>query len=427
MATERAAAETRLWRLPDWLPPGTILLTWAVTRMALVAALPALRGSGDGVMDVTHQWASALLHGDSPYSVPGLAYPPLAMFLFALPGLGGTGLSTYRVTFPLLVLAADFAGLLWAWRADRDGRRHAAVAYTLALPMVGPLLFLWRYDVLPAVCHLAALVCALRGRRSLSWLWLGIGIALKPYLIAVAPFWLLWELRAKEPGMIERMAKGTLLAVGPSIVAALALAPIAGGDIVDAYSGQIQRGLQLESVPAVLLAQFGRSEASFSQDCLCWQRVGPAAEGLQTAFTAILVVTIMGLALWFLRRPDADRLVGATCAAVVGILLTYRVFSPQFLVWPLPPLALLAWDVRRRWAIGLVAVAALLAAYGYPWQYGAEINFTGIGRWLLLGRIAFLVGAFALLILEGAGTVPRRSSADPPGPPAPSERGGRVS
>jgi hypothetical protein len=48
----------------------------------------------------------------------------------------------------------------------------------------------------------------------------------------------------------------------------------------------------------------------------------------------------------------------------------------------------------------LVLIAALLAAYGYPWQYGDEINFSGIGPWLLLGRIPFLVGAFVLLLAE---------------------------
>jgi hypothetical protein len=255
-------------------------------------------------------------------------------------------------------------------------------------------------------------------------LWLGIGIALKPYLIVVAPFWLIWELRAHEPGVLARTARGVLFVVGPSIVAAAALAPIAGGDIVSAYSGQISRGLQLESIPAVFLAQFGASRSSFSQDCLCWERIGPAASIVKTEFTVFMVLMLIGLAVWFFRTPDANRLVAASCAAMVAVLLTYQVFSPQFLVWPIPPMALLAWDSRRRWAIVLVAVAAILAAYGYPWQYVSEINFTGIGRWLLLGRIPLLAGAFALLVAEEAQRTP---SADPPGPPTSSKQGGRVS
>jgi hypothetical protein len=149
-------------------------------------------------MDLTRMWVQELLAGANPYALPGLEYPPAAMFSFVLFG-GDAGLDTYRTSFAYSILLVDFAGLLVAWWAERSGRRHAAIAYVAAIPLMGPVLLLWRYDLIPAVLGLAALVCVLRDRRNWAWGMLGAGIAFKPYLAVLVPLWAIWEWRADRP------------------------------------------------------------------------------------------------------------------------------------------------------------------------------------------------------------------------------------
>lgn len=403
--SESAPATGVAARWPPWIPALPVLSVWLATRAFLLAGLPALASSGDGVMGLTHGWVADIRRGDSPYHEEGTAYPPLAMLSFLLPGFWGTTLPVYRVTFALMILAADFAGLCWAWRAERDGRRFAALAYTLAIPALGPLLVLWRYDLIPAVCHLAAAACALRGSRRWSWAWLGVGIAFKPYLVAAVPLWLVREWRSGGAGRLRRAARGAALAVAPSLVAAALILPIAGGELTDAYRFQLTRGLEFESTPAVVLAEAGRRgadvRAEFSRACLCWERTGPAAGAIATGSSALTFAGLAGIALWLWRRPTDERLVAASVAAVVTMLFGYRVFSPQFLIWPLPPLALLAGRARFAGALATLGSAAVLTALEYPMNFASVLEYRGVGRALLLLRILALAGALALLLWPG--------------------------
>lgn len=389
--------------LPAWLPPLPLLALWVATRAYLLAGLPSQAGSGDGVMQLTHGWVEEIRRGDSPYHAEGIAYPPLAMLSFVLPGFWGASLPSYRVTFALMMVAADFAGLLWSWRAERDGRRFTTIGYTAAIPALGPLLILWRYDLIPAVCHLAAATCALRGARRRSWVWLGIGIAFKPYLAAVVPLWLVWELRQGGGGRLRRVSQGAGLAILPSALAALLILPLSGGDFADAYGFQLTRGLEFESTPAVILAEAGRAGSTgvrneFSRECLCWERTGPAAGTIGGASTALTLAALAGVVLWLWRRPDAERLVAASVAAVIVMLLFYRVFSPQFLVWPLPPLALLAGRARRAGALAALGGAAVLTSLEYPTHFVPVLQYQGVGRALLLLRVAAMAAALVLLL-----------------------------
>lgn len=386
-----------------WLPGAGLFSLWAVTRLLLVAGLHRLGGAGDGVMPLAYEWVQQIMHGESPYHDIGVAYPPLAMFFFAIAGLAADGAAAYGARFASAILAADFAGLCLAGRAQRIGRRHAGPVYVLGLFSIGPILLLWRYDLVPALFHLGAGFCLLRGNRRLSWALLGAGIALKPYLAVVAAVWGVWELRSALPSPLRRLAQGFWLALVPSLIGAVAMLPLSGLDFFRSYSFQASRGLQIESGPAILLAELGKAgfvfqRPVFSSACLCWERTGPQAGLIAAASTVAAVAGLAGLLFLLWRRTNEDNAVLASCAAVLITLVTYRVFSPQYLVWALAPMALVAGSRRGKAAAALVAGAALAAAYLYPLHYFEVINHSGAGRWLLLGRTAALLASVGFVI-----------------------------
>lgn len=379
-----------------WLAP-----LWIATRAALVGGLLLVNPASDGIMEITHGWEQNLLAGISPYHAVGVAYPPLAMLLFILPGLGSTSLDAYRLTFPALVLLADLAGFLLALRAERHGWRWAGLAYVLAVPAVGPVLLLWRYDLLPAVAQLAACVALVQGRRRASWLCLGVGIALKPYLAVLLPLWLAWEL--VTGGFKPRaLVVSALIMAAPSVLAAAIIWPVSGPHFLSAYTFQVGRALTVDSTPAVLLVEFAhhaaRQVAVVDMQCLCWVHPTTSVGLIRNLSTAALLAGLGAVVLSYLRRPTNTTLVAGSVVAILILLLTSVVFSPQYLIWPIPAMALLAGSRRGMAALVLVVVAAATEFVAYPSNWTSVLTYAPLGRFLLLLRTASLMLAVVFLL-----------------------------
>lgn len=334
-------------------------LLWALTRAALLAAV-WLFDADDDITELAWTWSSDVLHGRSPWHEVAVAYPPLAMLGFAVPGLVAGSPSAYALPFALSVLLVDAVG------CHLGGRR-----YVLAVPCAGPVLLLWRYDLAPAVCHLAALVLAARGRRAESWGLLGVGIALKPYLLVVVPLWLLWDPSWRR----------AVWAAVPSVAAAVVMLPLAGWDVLDPYLFQGSRELMVEAGPAVVASVLGVGAVELDQGCLCWVRTGTGAAG---AIGTALCLAALG-AIWW-RRPG---LVRGSVAAIAALLLFAPVFSPQYLVWLVVP-AVLAGGAT----LWLAAAAAFTGFLAYPLLYDEVL--AGDADALLVFRLALLAAvAFA--------------------------------
>jgi len=383
-----------------WLPPLWLIATWVVSRLLLFHGLDHYIGT-DGMMGLALKWAEALRTGHSPYHVVAIAYPPAAMFTFLLPAIGSPSLDTFNRTYPLMILAVDLIGFGLAWAAERTGRRHATLAYVFLVPLVGPLLLLWRYDLLPAVASLAAVVFALRDRRAASWACLAVGVALKPYVLVLAPVWVLWECVERE-ARPRRLARCLALLCAPSLLALAAMAPIAGIDSARAYSFQATRGLTVDSTAAIGVAELGRhgvdQTAVLGQECQCLERAGRAAGPAKTASILLLVVALAAVYVLVWRaRVTAVALAVASAASVVVLVLLYPVFSPQYLTWTLPVVVLVG-ERRGQIALAGCVAASLVAFYEYPSHWVAVAAYDGLIRWVLLGRVAALTAAAVALI-----------------------------
>lgn len=391
-------------RLRAFVPAPRDLLTWALVAFLLLTYLQVV---GVDQVDLYLLWARRLAEGADPYGTPA-GYPPLAMFAMALPEPASPDVGAYRLWFAAGVLVAFLAGLCVAAYAERrSGRPGVALAFTVAVGAMGTNLLLSRYDLAPAVLSLAALVALQRGRGGWAAAALGVGIALKPYLLVLVPLLAVWELRrtgvrAALPG---RLALGAGWLVAPSVVAVLAMAPISGlHDATSAYGFQVTRAATQDSAPAVVVAAIAplgfEQRASFDRGCGCRVRTGEAMGAVRGAATLALALGLLTLIALAWRRPDAGTLVVAANAALALLLLGYAVFSPQYMVWLGAPICLLA-GRRAGWvAIGATAVATAAAAYSYHLHYGEVIAFSGTGRDLVVLRVlAQLVALGALVAL----------------------------
>lgn len=408
------------------LPAGTVIAVWLVTRWLLIAALPDQVGL-DGVMDLTHGWSSLVLHGHDPYASGPTAYPPLAMFGFAAINPLGFGPGLFRYLFAYGILAVDFAGLLVAAAAQRRGvARSAPMAYALVVALMGPVLLLWRYDLVPAVLTLAALAAlasaarvgpgATRARTA-AWLLLGIAVALKPYGLVLVPLFAVDELRSRRDGAGASATRVAVL-LAPSLVAGLAMLPLAGSGWLDVYGFQASRALTADATPAQLLVELSRLglgtvDTHLDGGCACLVRTGSAANALRLLFTVVVATGVAAIAVrtwralrWTNEDARAAVTVNAGCAALALLVLAYPVFSPQYVVWVIVPLVLLADRPAGRVALGAGAVAAALAAASYPRNIVHVERYDALGRALLLGRSG------ALLITVCAALYGMRSSRD---------------
>jgi len=133
-------------------------------------------------------------------------------------------------------------------------------------------------------------------------------------------------------------------------------------------SYQTARPLEIESTPATMLyvwdwlfGQRGRTFGSFGSINL-----GHAGSGFVTVLCGLLLVSSIALLTYRAARENQPRaLVLAGLASVAAFAAFGKVFSPQYVVWLFPLIAMgAAWG--EWWIAGAAAVATLLTKIEFP-------------------------------------------------------------
>jgi hypothetical protein len=420
---------------------------WVATRLLLVwvaIGRPGTQQDVRGDLRLYDGWSAALLHGSTaPFSDARWQYPPGAALVLAGPRLLPF---SYLTDFLLLALATDAAVTALLWRRGGRGPGAAfprgAAYWIVAIALLGPVA-LARFDIAVA----GATVAALLTPTVVGGLLLGAsaGVKLWPVLLAVLP---------DGPRGIARPAKRSVAVLGGVLLVTVPVLAIDAGMATAALSHQASRGLQVESLaatPFVLghLLGLGRA-AGYSYGA--FQVTGAAASAMALAALAIGVATIC-LLLWEAWRPVApafvlrllphslrqtDRarvcppLATTATAVLLCLLVTYRVLSPQYLLWPIATLsvAIARGEAGSRRTGRLLLGAALLTQIVYPWRYNDLIQGRPAAGLVLLSRNALLVAAAvsAVLAVRSAARVasappaesgsPRRPASATPSPSA---------
>jgi hypothetical protein len=368
----------------------------------------------------------AVLRGEVPYRDFYVEYPPGALPMFVAPAPGGDG--GYATRFKLLAVALGLVTIALVAVAlaalGGDGARAVAALGLLAIApaALGPVVLV-NYDLWPAALTTAALASVLHGRWRLGHAALAIAAAAKIYPLVLLP--LLFLHVRRRAGRREAVAG---LAVFAAVAAAIVLPflVLGPGGVRASLEALVRRPLQIESLGASLLLaahQLGLYDPSVNSDYNSQNLGGALPDALAAASALALVGAVAAVLVLFARRAESrETLVAAAAAAVCASVVLGKVLSPQFLVWLVPLVPLVA-GRRGLVATGLLAAALVLTQLWFPSRYGEVVALEPAG-WLVLARNLTLLAVLGVTLSAVRGGSPhpgRRPRARRP--PAGSRRG----
>jgi hypothetical protein len=403
----------------------------AATAAGLLVATGVEGGPGITDTPVYRYYGERIADGDLPYRDFSVEYPPGALVAFVVPALLAGDQHDYDAAFAaLMIVAVAGVALLLLISNQALGRspRDGAVAVALFLGgflLLGPFT-LTRFDLLAAAVTAAALAALLCGRDRLGAVVLGIAIATKIYPAVLLPLVVARAWRAGGRGAGIRQCAIT---VGTAVAVYLPFFVMAPAGVARSVWQQLGRPLQIESLGAAVLIALHHAAGM----PLGWasghgsQNLTGAVAGVASAVSTVAGAVAL-LAVWivFARGDTGDeRFVRYGAAAVVAFVAFGKVLSPQFLIWLLPVVVLVA---GRRGAVasGLLLVACALTRLWFPGHYWELVKqFEPRSSWLVLLRDVALVAVFALLVRpEGSrATATERAR---PGSPSPYRMPGRT-
>jgi hypothetical protein len=426
-----------------------LLTAAALVLLVVTAAVTWSRADDASSWDVPlyQSFGDRIVGGDVPYRDVRIEYPPGALPAFVLPSLVASGegpiyepelndaARSYARSFALLMtllLAATVLLTAVSLAALGATVGHAALALGLvgATPLLLGELALTRFDALPVGLTALAVAALLGGRPRLAALALGAAISAKLYPLVLLP--LLAIHVARRRGTREAVI-GVIIATATVAAIVLPFVALAPGDAWFSIRAQLTRGVQVESLPgnaAIAIARvadelgLGSLGVGVDEGGTGAVRSADVTGGLGQVLgalgglAAIAVVLAVWIAAWRRSGASSARLVRDCGAVVAAQLALGRVLSPQFVLWLVPLVPLVA---GRRGRLASVLLAATLVAtqVWFPDLYRDYVNDRGaletgylvLRNLLLLGVLAALVWPAGLVRSPSSATAAKRTNA----------------
>jgi MFS family permease len=378
---------------------ATLLAVLGFLLAALAARGGLLSSADPGDVGRYHEFAEQMLDGELPYRDFYMEYPPGAAPLFVAPALLPG--DDYNLAFKLLATAAGVGvvvGLGAALALLGAGRRRTAVALGLVAvtPVALGAVVLNRYDVWPVLLVVLAFVALLAARDRLGFGLLAAGAAVKLFPLVLVPLAALHVLRTRGRRALTR---ALVAFASVFLVLVVPLAALAPGGFGFSVKTQLVRQLQLESLGASLL--LAADEVGVYTARIVPGKPGSLdlSGGLPDALGVLTSVLLVGalvlvLAAYARAEESAQLLATGFAAAAVAVVVFSKVVSPQFLIWLVPLVPLVAGRIGR--VASGVLLAALVATqvevvYEHPLRAGEW------PVWVLLGRNVLLVALFVVV------------------------------
>ncbi|MBA3366455.1 MAG: DUF2029 domain-containing protein [Actinobacteria bacterium] len=392
-------------------PPAAALATVVAVAGFFVSWIVLHHGiyTRDQVVDtpVYKKYGDWMAEGLVPYRDFRPEYPPGALPVFVLPSLPGEQPPTferYRSIFEGLMAACGAAALAlmgWTlWSLGAGSRRLAlALGFAALAPLAVGSVVLSRFDLWPAALTAAALAAFVAGRDRTGAAVLGVAVAAKIYPGVLVPLLGVWLWRRRGRPATLACAGIFAAVVAACFVPFLALAP----DGVAASLGrQLSRPLQIESLgAAALLAadHLGGAAVTMESSHGSQNVAGTRGDVVGILQTLVQALVLVGVWVMFARGDmTRERLIRFAAASVVAFVAFGKVLSPQFLIWLVPLVPLVAG--RRGFAAsGLLAVSLVLTQSWFPFRYwDYALTFDETVSWVVLARDLVLVATLAALV-----------------------------
>jgi Glycosyltransferase family 87 len=377
----------------DVLP--TVTVAACAVFVALCASLGSVWDGSAAISDlpVYERVGNAVEDGALPYRDEAVEYPPGALPAFVLPALVSDDHEGFARAFGALMVLCGVAAIVLSAVALRAVRLSAARLLLLAVaPLLTGALLLTRFDLYPTAVTIGAVAAMLAGRDRLGATVLGAAIAVKLWPAVLLPLLAAWVWRRKG----RREAIVCLCAAAALVVLAFLPFLVASPDgVTRSIWRQLDRPLQIESLGASILLAAHHLVAM----PLDWesshgsQNLTGTAAILAAVMTSLVQLAALGW-LWTrfaAGRAEPVRMARYAAATVVAFVALGKVLSPQFLIWLVPLVPLVA-GRRGLVACALLAAACLLTRGWFPDRYWSLVKeFDEPAAWLVLLRNLVLV------------------------------------
>jgi hypothetical protein len=391
VATAAVAIQAAAWGLLYWLT-GVLRLGYGFFDLS-------------DIRSPYFDYATLMARGAVPFRDFPIEYPPLFPPLLAVAGYT-PDMETFVARFAFeMVLFAIAAGAVTALAAQEGHglRRPVAVAAAFAVGVLAlGAITANRYDAAVALLIALALLFMVRGRWLAVGVTLGLGFALKITPVVLVPLIVLLAPR-------ERIAPALAVFAGSAAAPFLAVLGLGGNAMLGLTmlgTYHLDRPLEIESVPAAffwLQSLVGGERIRVALAAGSQVIDSASANTVAKVFAVFVALALAGVFALVWRRREAIRLaprhmVLAVAATMVASLVGSKVLSPQYFVWLLPVVALVALD--RPWLGGLLLAAMALTQVLFPANYLLFMNDQA--PWIVgvvIVRNILLVAAFALSLI----------------------------
>lgn len=358
------------WSRAISVPELALLAVWLVAVPVAALALYHIRGTVSTDIREYHRYALAFWTGHPLFHALPREYPPLTMVLFSLtlaPPLGD-----YQAVF---VAWMSVLGLLGYLAFRRFATRRQAITFVGYLVLGAAGTVASHFDIVPALLTVGALWAVTRRHFHTGYALLALGILLKLYPAFLVPVVAIqhWRSLAPLPDVDEplpgaevpsarnlsiarriwshRRAPVAAVGLGLGICAGIVLAGFLAALAINPegtlsiFRYASDRPLEVESTPATLLwlGTYLGHPAHYALSYGSYNYVGPLDGVLKPLSTVAVACGCM----WVYWRQAHGRLtVGQAClAALCMVLAANKIFSPQYLLWVLPFVAVeVGWD-----------------------------------------------------------------------------------
>jgi Glycosyltransferase family 87 len=379
-------------------------LRWRATAAALVCALhlalfaPTIGDWSSVLVNDFAPQAKAIKEGDLPYRDQRIEYPPLSIPVLIAPAYIDDSTQGFIDGFMWEMLAFDLAIIVLIGLAlPGDGAcvLSALGVYTVGLVTLsgvvldrslidyGPLA-LDRFDLVPALFVLAAVLARDRG-RSATWSGLlSIGVAVKAFPLFLYPALLRGE----------RNLRRVLVAAAIPLLLCAAAVIVMGDEFGSAITYHTERTLQVESLGASVFEVAHVVGVSGVATGVGHGGFEISASGATAARWISVVLGAAGY-LWLVWAGWRSRATNLqlVCALLAVMVAFAPVLSPQFLLWLLPVSAC-AYGLRM---VNVVLLLAILFTQIELQHYDGVDALTGSFVWPLAVRNLLLLVYLALV------------------------------
>lgn len=375
------------WQGPSGLaplPPKQCAFLSGYTSTALVQKLQAHHIPQRLISLIESQPTDQALHALPP------EYPLLTLVPFTL-GLVAPQ-AWYQIAFALWMVLV--AGIIYFVLKNYQSR-SAAIAFAVYLAIGSWATAAGRFDLIPAGLTLGAVILAGRSRWKSAFALLALATMLKFYpVVLVLPFLIAQQRPLKEKWLSWQRWKalGVFVAICVGLTVVSLLLNIA--DTLSPFTYFLNRPTQIESLQASLL-WLGHLAGYPFQETFTYQSLNV----LSPLSSKVSLLGYAGLSagllytFWLQWRGKID-VAMASLLTLLVLMLTGKVFSPQYLMWVTPLIAYVGRG-NWKWLLGWGAVGAL-TTFIFPYMYD---NFV-IDKyfWVIVARNGLML-VFVLALL----------------------------